>query len=114
MLFQSLFAFPVRRQAAHGQPARFRPAVEPLAERCLPRAGLGALSPAPAVAALVADAGQTHDQPFRLSGAGLFTPVSPADVTFTASGTATSLGRWTNHGELHFDGNHGTGTAVFT
>jgi hypothetical protein len=102
------------------RPPRFRPAVEALDERCLLSAGLGsALLPHPAPAAVLNGpaAGQSLTQPFHLSGAGSFTFTSPPgaafDVTFTASGTASSLGHWTNYGELHFDGPNTTGTAVF-
>src|SRR5262245_44876362 len=117
MSFSSLLASlgAARRHKVRGKPARFRPAIEPLGERCLPSAGLSAtLAPAAAGAALVADSGPGQDQPFHLSGAGVFTPVSPTDATFTASGTATALGHWTNYGEVHFDGDHVTGVAVFT
>src|SRR5262245_17716526 len=107
-MFQLLYALlglPHSRPAACLQLKRYRPVIEPLGERCLPCAGLS-LGPAPSLAALVSDSDHGHDQPFHLSGVGAFTPISPTDATFTASGTSTSLGHWTNYGELHFDGSH--------
>lgn len=115
MWFRSLFASlgSVGRRGVRGQPPLFRPAVEPLGERCLPAAGLSAALPVAPAMILAAGSGQSEGHAFHLSGAGTFTPVSATDVTFTASGTATALGHWTNSGELHFDGSHGTGVAVF-
>src|SRR6266545_3204542 len=115
MLFNFLFGTSRRspRQSGPSRPAgRFRPAVESLDERCLLSAS-PLLSPVPA-AALSPAVAHSQTQPFQLSGVGSFTPVSATDVTFTASGTASSLGHWTNYGELHFNGPNATGVAIFT
>jgi acyl-coenzyme A thioesterase PaaI-like protein len=103
----------------HRRPRRvtLRPAVEPLAERCLPSAGLASPLPDAALSLVALDCSQEQQVPMNLSGSGQFIS---GDGDFTASGKASHLGQWTNAGNVQFaepdaDGNSQvTGTVTFT
>jgi hypothetical protein len=57
-----------------------------------------------AVALLVASApARAEERPFHLRGAGQLALGEDGSGTFTASGVATHLGRWTNAGTIQFD-----------